>query len=246
MAVKKVVDSWKTKKWFTITAPNFLNNAKVGEIPANDDASIINRIVRIPLKEITNDFSHMYTSVKLRVVEVRGKSIYSKFIGHQVAREYIRTLIRRNNSFIELVLPVKSKDGVEFTVKIISITQVKASAKQKTLVSNLVSAYLKKKVSTTDFGEFIKDVLFSKIGAELNKELNKIVPIKKTEVWKTELKEEFDTPQAKTEGAEEKTASNESQSQMAQAREQSVEEETAQAQVEAREQAEKEIAQTPA
>ena len=121
----------------------------------------------------------MYTSVKLRVVEVRGKSIYSKFIGHQVAREYIRTLIRRNNSFIELVLPVKSKGRRRVYGENNFNHAGKGVREAKNACEQLGVGVLEEKVSTTDFGEFIKDVLFSKIGAELNKELNKIVPIKK-------------------------------------------------------------------
>lgn len=207
-ATKKVVDSWKSKKWYLVIAPNFLNNMEAAEIPAVSDEAIINRIIELPLKDITHDLSHMYTTVRLRISEVSGKKALAKFIGHSVAKEYMRTLARRKRDLVDVVMPVKSKDGVEFVVKILVVTANQASIEQKHAIRQIVVKEMKKKTISTEFGPFVLDVLYNRTSEALHKSLIKILPIRRVEVWKTELKEEFDTEE--TQATEEKGEVNDS------------------------------------
>ncbi len=192
-ASKKVVDSWKAKKWYVVIAPNFLNNMEAAEIPAVSDEAMVNRIIELPLKDITHDLSHMYTTVRLRISEITGKKALAKFIGHSVAKEYMRTLARRKRDLVDIVLPVKSKDGVEFRVKVLVVTANPASVEQKHAIRQSVVKELKKRTSSTEFGQIVLDVLYNRTSEALHKSLVKILPIRRVEVWKTELKEEFDT-----------------------------------------------------
>ena len=192
-ASKKVVDSWKAKKWYVVIAPNFLNNMEAAEIPAVSDEAMVNRIIELPLKDITHELSHMYTTVRLRISEITGKKALAKFIGHSVAKEYMRTLARRKRDLVDIVLPVKSKDGVEFRVKVLVVTANPASVEQKHAIRQSVVKELKKRTSSTEFGQIVLDVLYNRTSEALHKSLVKILPIRRVEVWKTELKEEFDT-----------------------------------------------------
>jgi len=198
-ATRKVVDSWKSKKWYTVVAPNFLNNIEAAEVPSLDDATLLNRIIAIPLKEITHDLSHMYTTIRLRVSEINGKKAFAKYIGHAVGREYLKTLVRRRRDVVDVVFDVKSKDGVEFRVKALAVTSNPCSERQKTTLRNLLSKALREKAEGQEFGQFVQDVLYNKGNAQMHEILEKIVPIKRVEIWKTELKEEFDTEKAEEE-----------------------------------------------
>ncbi len=195
MAVKKVVDTWKTKSWYSVHAPKFLNEVEVAQIPAQDDEHILNRIVKVPLKDITKDLSHVYTTVKLRVSEVKGKAAYAKFIGHEVSREYLHALVRRRMDALNAVFSVVSKDGVEFRIKAVVLTAYGCSGSQKTALRNALMRDLKKRAQAKPFGEFIYETLFGKTAAEVFKSLRSIAPLKRVEIRKTELKEVFDTPE---------------------------------------------------
>ena len=98
MALKKTVDTWKLKSWYSLIAPKFLNEAKVGDVPVIEDKNLINRTISVPLKEVTKNLNHLNISLKLRITEVRGKNAYTKFIGHEVAREGIKQLIKQHAS----------------------------------------------------------------------------------------------------------------------------------------------------
>ncbi|MCX6767272.1 MAG: 30S ribosomal protein S3ae [Candidatus Micrarchaeota archaeon] len=193
MAVKKTVDTWKMKSWYSVVAPKFLNEVEVAQIPAMDESRLINRVIQIPLRDVTRDVAHLYTNIRLRIHEVKGRTAYTKFIGHEVAREYIHTMVRRGREKMDVVFPAVSKDGVEFSIKAVIITEYPASSRKKTAVRNALVAFLKTKAKEENFGKFIMDVLYGKASQEAVGKLRKIVPIRRVEIRKTQLKEEFDT-----------------------------------------------------
>lgn len=193
MAVKKkAIDTWKVKQWYGLIAPKLFNEVEVHQVPSQDQPHLLNRIIELPLKDITHDLAHLHINVKLRVEEIRGKNAYTKFIGHAVGREYLQALGRKNRSMLYVVFPAKSSDGVEFTVKVLVVTNGKASSGQRTSLRLKAADFLSKKIAGQEFGKFIQEVLYGKASVELNNVLKKIYPIKRVEIYKTELKEVFD------------------------------------------------------
>ncbi len=196
MVVKKTIDVWKTKQWYMVVAPKFLGEVHTTlTIPASEEATLLNRVISIPLKEVTRDISHLYFSVRLRVSEIKGKNAFTKFIGFSLAREYISTLVRRRRDALELHIPLKSKDGVEFQLSSLIVTSGTCSETQKKALRNVLAEELKKKSSASDFGDFIRSIMFQQLSAELHKTLSKIYPLKRIELIKAELYEEFDVEQ---------------------------------------------------
>lgn len=190
---KKVVDTWKTKRWYTVMAPKIFNEVEVSQVPAQDDPHLLNRVMEIPLKDITKDLAHLYTAVRLRVSEVKGNAAHTKFIGHSLSREYLNTLARRHREKLDVVFHLKSKDGVDFTLKLVVVTAEKCSQVQRRALHHQLVELVKGKAKDTDFAPFMLDILYGKMGNELHGHLNKIAPIRKVEVRKSELTEWFDT-----------------------------------------------------
>jgi small subunit ribosomal protein S3Ae len=188
----KLVDSWKLKTWYSIVAPKFFKEVELSKTPTTDEKHLKNRIIILPLKEITRDLSHSFINVKLRVEEITGNKAFTKFIGHSMSNDYLSTLVRRERDALRVVVEAKSKDGVEFTVKVLIVTSVKGSGKQKTSLRNKAVSLLKEKIPGEDFNTFISNVFNGKVSSELSSSLKKILPIKRVEVYKTALKEVFD------------------------------------------------------
>lgn len=187
-----MVDSWKSKSWYNLVSPKFLGEVKIAEIPASDEEHLMNRIIALPLKEVTHDISHMYTTVRLRVEGIKDKNAYTKFIGHSASREYLSTLGRRNRDVLRVVFTGTSKDDVKFTVKMVVVTAVPCSTPQRKAVRNSSLAELKRIIAETRFGDFIQGVLYNKINPQIHNLVKKIVPIYRVELYKTELYEVFD------------------------------------------------------
>ncbi|OIO26322.1 hypothetical protein COX85_02635 [Candidatus Micrarchaeota archaeon CG_4_10_14_0_2_um_filter_55_9] len=196
--LKKTVDNWKKKKWYRVISPKFLGEKELAQVPALDEDHILNRVIILPLREITRDLRHTYTNVCMRVYEVKGDLAYTKFIRHEVSRDYLATQIRRRRTALQMAFPVKSRDGVEFRIKMFVITAVRCSAKQKNTLRVNVQKFVEELVSKRNFGDFILDVLYGKVNEEVKDYAgNLVVPVHRVEVYKTELKEEFDTEEVR-------------------------------------------------
>lgn len=196
VATAKGIESWKRKKWYKVIAPRFLGEVELAQVPATDDDHIMNRVIKLPLREITRDLNHTYVNIYLRVHEIVGDKAFTKLIKHEVSREFLGTMVRRHRDALQSVFPVTSADGVEFSVKMLVVTENRCSGRQKTLLRNEARKFIKEKAAKQDFGAFILDTLYGKTAAEAFEHLRKLaVPLRRVEVYKTQLKELFDTEQ---------------------------------------------------
>jgi small subunit ribosomal protein S3Ae len=200
---KKVVDSWKSKSWYSIVSPKVLNEVEITQVPASDEEHLINRIIEIPLKEITRDISHMYYTVRLRVHEIKGKTAYTKFIGYSISREYLRTLVRRRRDALYCIFPCKSQDGIEFRMKVLVVTGNRFSESVKKALRQKATEWVKETSSKVEFAKFVLDCLHSKMPSALQVQLKKIAPIRRIEAYKLVLEEEFDVGEEEKEEKEE-------------------------------------------
>jgi len=191
MAKQRVVDKWKTKTWYTVIAPDMFENKEIGQIPADDDSKLLNRIVRVSLSDLTGDMTQAYTTILFRVNDVKGKTAYTKLVGHELSSSYLRSLVRRKRDVIHDVIDVQTKDGVGLRVKTSIYTAKKASSPAKTAVRNAARAEVIARAKEMDFAALEQEIVFGKFSSRIYKVVKKILPIKRVEVRKTELHETF-------------------------------------------------------
>ena len=191
MAKARVVDKWKTKSWYSIIAPDMFENKEVGQVPADDDTKLKDRIIRVSLGDMTGDMSQAYTMLMFRVSEVKGKSAFTKLIGHELSPSYLRSLVRRRRDVIHDVVDVETKDGVKIRVKSSLYTARKASSPAKTAVRNAARVEVTARAKEMDFQTFEQEIIFGKFSSRIYKAVKRILPIKRVEVRKTEVKETF-------------------------------------------------------
>jgi small subunit ribosomal protein S3Ae len=191
MAKEKIVDTWKSKTWYTVLAPQMFENKEIAQIPATEDAHLINRIVKVSLAELTGDLSQSYVNLHFRINEVKGKTAYTKLIGHEMSAGYLRTLVRRRRNVVNEVVDVESKDGVKLRVKISIFTARRVSSPVKTALRNATREEVKLRMKDMDFQQLSQEVIFGKFSATLFNRLKKLCPVKRIEVRKTEIFEKF-------------------------------------------------------
>lgn len=189
--VKGKVDKWKTKTWYTVFAPEIFEGKEIAHILAAEDEQLINRIIYIGLDEISGDLSQAYSGLCFRVIEVKGKSAYTKLIGHELSRGYLKTLTRRRRSVVPEVIDVTTKDGVGVRVKMNVYTARRVSDSIKSLIRGAIGAELNEKAKTFTFAELEQEILFKKFATKLYNKAKKYAPIKRVEIRKTEVAEQF-------------------------------------------------------
>lgn len=191
MAKEKIVDTWKSKTWYTVLAPQIFESKEIAQIPATEDAHLINRIVKVSLAELTGDMSQSYVNLHFRINEVKGKTAYTKLIGHEMSAGYLRTLVRRRRNVVNEVVDVESKDGVKLRMKISIFTARRVSSPVKTALRNATKDEVLLRVKDMDFQQLAQEIIFGKFSATLFNRVKKLCPVKRIEVRKTEISEKF-------------------------------------------------------
>lgn len=182
-------DKFKLKSWYSVLAPKLFDEKKVGDVLGIDDASIMNRIINTNLSELSGEMQHGYTRVNFRVNEIKGKTAYTNFIGHELIRSYIKTLARRSMSLVDNVVKVTTKDNVTLSVKTAIITSNKISRSMQTLLRKEAENIIVEHAKKHDFDTFMQEILYKKLSTEIYKKSKEFVPIKRVEIIKTEVQE---------------------------------------------------------
>ncbi|MFH1094771.1 MAG: hypothetical protein V1728_00975 [Candidatus Micrarchaeota archaeon] len=191
----KVVDNWKLKSWYTVFAPGTFESKPIGQIVALEEENLANRIVKTGLGELTGSFSQgaAFTSIFFRVDKVSGKSVSTKFIGHELAPSYIKTLLRRRRSILYLVDDVVAKDGKAMRIKSVAVTAFRESENVRHDLRMAVSREIKAVAAESDLDTLVQEIVFGKFSAKVFGRVKAITPLRRLEIRKSEVVEKFDS-----------------------------------------------------
>lgn len=187
MVVKrKTAEAWKKKQWFTIVAPKMFEEKEVGTTLTDDPEKMMNRVIFVPLSDITFNVQHQFMKLRLRVTRTAGKNAYTDFDGFELVREYVRRNIRRGKTLITLVREVRTKDGhkLQLTAHVFTTQKIKTAAKQgsRSLLANALD-----KACDKPYEETVQRLVFGTVASELFKVLKEAIPVRRVEVSKCEL-----------------------------------------------------------
>lgn len=187
----KVIDKWKTKQWYTVLAPQIFENKEIAEIISSDEENLKNRIISLSLGELIGPSSQsaIFTLLKFRINEVKGKNAHTKLIGHEISSSYIRTLSRRGRSILNVVCDVKTKDDQVLRMKILAVSGTAVSQNTKKNIYRTIMDELKKISAKYKLDQLIQEVIFGKFASLLFNRIKQITPMKRVEIKKTELVE---------------------------------------------------------
>lgn len=185
--VKGKTENWKLKKWFTVTAPKIFDEQVLGEMPANDENSVISRNIIVDLFSLTKNPAHTYTNVKLKVYAVKGESAQTKIILVEQLYSYIRSLARRHRTLSELVFPITTKDGTNMVVKIIAIANGRIPKTRIKGIRKEMKQILEEHFKETNATDILNEVMEKKLQINIASKIKHISQINKVEIKKLEI-----------------------------------------------------------
>ncbi|MCZ7392597.1 MAG: 30S ribosomal protein S3ae [Candidatus Methanoperedens sp.] len=190
MAVTKAAEGWKAKQWYNLVAPEMFGKPNIGETVAEVPEKLIGRVVEITLGELTNDLSKQNTKLILKIDRVGGDSAYTKFMGHQLTQDYLRSLVKRQTSAIETNVSVTTKDGYTIRVKPSCFTIKRARANQVKAIRSIMNNVIEAKAKELDMPQFVQEIITGKLSASIYHDVKPIYPLRRVEVRKTEIEAE--------------------------------------------------------
>ncbi len=186
---RRTTDKWKKKKWYTIFAPKMFDQKEIGETVAEKPETLENRVINLSARDLTGNPKKQYVNLYFKIFDVQGLKAYTKLIGHKINPGFLKRIVRRRTSKMEINQIVNLKENQKARVKAVvvtgrKLTKIKETAVRKIMIEKI--AYISKKM---DFEDFVNEMIFGNIAFKIQNEAKKVGLIKRVEIVKTKLLE---------------------------------------------------------
>lgn len=187
---QKKADTWRSKEWYIVNSPEMFGIVQIGETFADDPEKLMGRVIETTLGEMTSDFSKQNIKLKFKISGVAGKTATTKFMGHELTRDYMRSLVKRRTSKVDGNIVVTTKDGYVVRIKPSAFTVKRAQTSQIKAIRDIMTDIVKTRAKESEFAQFIQDIVLGKIASEIYKASKSIYPMRRVEIVKTEVESE--------------------------------------------------------
>ncbi|MHA1784390.1 MAG: 30S ribosomal protein S3ae [Candidatus Helarchaeota archaeon] len=184
---EKPTDTWKTKQWFVVEAPPIFQNKEIALAPAQKIEDIIGRTFTVTLFELTGNYKFMHLKLFFRAHDIKAGKIQTKYIGHDIARDYLRSLVRRSTTRIDGILNLKTKDGYGLRIFALMFTQRRIKRSQQDAIRSIMFEQMQLAANQFSFEEFINEAVMGKMADVLYDQCKLIVPIRNAEIMKIKV-----------------------------------------------------------
>jgi small subunit ribosomal protein S3Ae len=184
----RVRDKWRDKQWIVVNAPPAFDQVPLNYIPISDVTNAKGRVIENTLYDmLKQDPSQHQTKIFVQIDRINSGIASTIFKGHEYAKEFLRSLIRRGSSMINFVDEYTTSDGYMFRVSVTAFTQRRINSAKKHEIRLSMDRILKEKIPTLSLNDFVKDVTMGKMGSDMMEETKKIAIIRHVGVRKTKL-----------------------------------------------------------
>jgi len=184
---KKKIKSWREKVWYEVYAPPMFGGALVGETPASDPSHLIGRVFETTLGNLINDPSKSYIKLRLQITKVDGTKAYTEFDGHEMVKDYVRSLVRRRNKKVEEITPAKTADGYQMRITSMAITVGRVKSSKISTMRKMIREIVQKEAAERTFDQFVQEMVLGKLAGDIFKTIKVIHPIRRVEVYKSKI-----------------------------------------------------------
>jgi small subunit ribosomal protein S3Ae len=187
--VGRKVEGWKAKSWYKIYVPDVFGKGYIGDTISSDPATILGRVVETTLGEVAQDYGKQHIKLRVKVTNVAGDAAYTEFQGHEMTRDYLRSMVKRRTSRIDLVIPVVTKDGKTVRLTVSCFTLSRANMAQVHAIRIAMLQYVARHATEVDLNTLIKEIVSGDMSKELAKLLKTIYPVRRVDVIKSRIEE---------------------------------------------------------
>jgi small subunit ribosomal protein S3Ae len=170
-------DKWRDKQWVVVNKPSgFEPQVPVNYVPVTDVEQAKGRTVENTLHDMMKgnpDQSMDQHQIKIfvQIDRINDGIASTIFKGHEYAKEFLRSLIRRGSSMITFTHDYTTTDGHIFRVAVIAFTQRRVNSSKKHEIRMVAHRTLSEKIPQLTVDQFVQEVTGSK-GEDISRETN--------------------------------------------------------------------------
>ena len=184
----RVKDKWREKRWVTVHAPASFNNVKLGYVPITDDETAAGRVMEVTLHDILKgDASQYQYKMYFQISTVDGDKAHTIFKRFEYSKEFLRSLVRRGSSKINLITDVKTKDGYTFRIKILALTHRQLNTSRQHALRLIALDIINKTVPEMTVDQFVQATCYSKINSDIMAAFKKVMRMRHVGLEKVKL-----------------------------------------------------------
>ncbi len=170
-----------------MAAPDYLGGKPIGHALAFEESSLIGRTISVLLSELTDDPSHTTVKIRFKVTGVKGETAVTDLWGYELDRDFVRSLLRKGSSRVDIIFDAATKDGYRMRVSAIAVTRYRASQSQKNKMRKAMRSIVLNKCSKLNYSQLVQELVFGKVESDLYNEAKKFHRIKLAGIKKMKI-----------------------------------------------------------
>lgn len=200
----RVRDKWRDKQWVIVNKPSgFEPQVPINYIPVTDPTQIKGRTIENTLHDMMKgnpdqSMDQHQIKVFIEIDKITDGVASTIFKGHEYAKEFLRSLIRRGSSMVTFTHDYTTIDGHTFRVTMIAFTHRRVNSSKKHEIRLIAQKILAERIPQMTIDQFIQEITWSKgedipretnskLGANILNEIKKITAIRHVGIKKTKL-----------------------------------------------------------
>jgi small subunit ribosomal protein S3Ae len=173
----RVRDKWRDKQWIIVNAPPAFEQVPLNYIPISDLNNARGRVIENTLYDVLKqDPTQHQTKIFVQIDKINSGIASTIFKGHEYAKEFLRSLIRRGSSMINV-----------FRVSATAFSHRRINSSKQHEIRLTMNKILAERIPQLSLNEFVKEVTMGKLGSDLMEISKKIAVIRHVGIRKTKL-----------------------------------------------------------
>ena len=191
----RVRDKWRDKQWIIVNAPPAFGGNPLNHIPITDAVKATGRVIENTMYDIMKqDPSQHQIKVYVQIDKIVDGTASTVFKGHEYAKEFLRSLIRRGSSMISFTHDYTTMDGHTFRVATVVFSQRRINTSKKHEIRLITHRVLSDKIPKITVDQLAQEVTMGKLASDVMVEAKKITAIRHLGIRKTKL---ISTPESR-------------------------------------------------
>ena len=187
MSERSVSKQRDGKRWYDLIAPEQFDRTELGSTFADEPEKVYGRTVEVTLGDITGDQGENNTKLTFKVNDVSSDAAYTEFIKHELARDYVRSLVRRGASKVDVAITVLTTDDYRVQLQPVAFTTKKADRNQEKAIRRVMIDLVEEAAAERTFDELVDSVIEGRLSSAIYGEAKTIYPLRRVEVQKLTL-----------------------------------------------------------
>ena len=184
----RVRDKWRDKQWVVVNSPPAFGGSPLNYVPITNLEGAKGRVIENTMYDILRqDPTQHQTKVFVQIDRVQEGTATTIFKGHEYAKEFLRSLVRRGSSMINHTHDYTTVDGYTFRVVVVAFSQKRLNSSKKHEIRMVAHKTLSEKIQKLNIDQFVQEATMGKMGADLLTETKKVASIRHIGIKKTKL-----------------------------------------------------------